>query len=60
MKKWEPIQIEDALFLLSQFSSANDMFKKMKRPKASMIEIRKHAVKALREFSDEKIENVLL
>lgn len=25
-----------------------------------MIEIRKHAVKALREFSDEKIESVLL
>lgn len=46
LPKWAPIEIEDALFLLSHHFSANEL-KKTKRSKASMMHVRKHAVKAL-------------
>lgn len=59
MKKWSPIDREDCLFLLSSFFCANE-FKKSKKNKISMLEIRKYAVEQLSKLSDEKIENVLL
>mgnify|MGYP001807839088 CR=1 FL=1 len=43
MKKWSPIDREDCLFLLSSFFCAGE-FKKSKKNKTSMLEIRKYAV----------------
>jgi phosphatidylinositol 3-kinase len=63
LMKWSAIEIEDAIYLLSSYTSSNELLgnKRSKRPIHCMIEVRNFAVKSLkRDFSDEKIETVLL
>lgn len=62
LKKWCSVRIEDALYLLSSYTAANELFinKKNKKPIPCMLEVRKFAVAAISEFSDEIIEAFLL
>jgi hypothetical protein len=47
---WGPLEIEDALYLLSFYTSCNDLFinRKNKKPLHCMIEVRKFAVICLK------------